>query len=264
MKKVFSFILLVSLLFSTITPVYAMENGVMQKPVMVNDSSKSAENKVERLNDRANKEINRRVELLNKLITKINSVKRLTPAQKLSFVAEIQTEISSLQSLSGKIKSDTDPLVLKADVQSVIKSYKVYLLFVPKIEIIAAADRLANVADEMSSYSAKLKTRIDVAKTAGTDVSSLETLLADMNAKIADAKTQASNAIGVVLPLTPDEYPGNVAIFQSARKTIQAGRLDLVTALQDGQKIRKGLKGEKMEKMGSESAKVTKEPEPTQ
>lgn len=264
MKKVFSFILLLPLLFSAVAPVYAMENGVMQKPVMINDSSNSAGKKVERLNERAYKEINRRVESLNKLITKINSVKRLTVEQKASFTSQIQLEITNLQTLGAKIKSDTDPEVIKTDVQSIVKSYKVYHVFMPKIEIIAAADKLANVADEMSSYSAKLKTRIDTAKAAGKDVSSFETFLSDMNAKIADAKTQSETAIGTVLPLTPDGYPGNISILQAAHKMIQAGHLDLVQALQDGQKIKHGLRDGEKEKMGTGSAHVTHELHPTQ
>lgn len=84
-----------------------------------------------------------------------------------------------------------------------------------------------------------------------------------MNAKIADAKTQATDAIDTVLPLTPDGYPANASILQSARKMIQAGRLDLVTALQDGQKIRHGLKDFDKDKTGSNSAEATKGPTPT-
>jgi hypothetical protein len=188
----------------------------------------------------------------------------LTADQKSSFVTQIQTEITNLQTLSAKVKSDTDPVVLKTDVQSIVKSYRVYLLFVPKIEIIAAADRMENVADQMSSLSAKLETRIDSAKSAGSDVSTLVTLLADMNAKISDSRVQGTNAINAVLPLTPDGYPANASTLQSARKMIQTGRLDLVTGRQDAEKILKGLRAIEKKPSVTPIESVTKEPQPTQ
>jgi len=263
MNKFISFIASLSILFATVAPAYAME-GLQRPPGANYDSSQSAQisgkvqestaNRVTKLNDRAVAEIDRRVAALQKLITLLSNVKRLTADQKVSFTTQIQAEITSLQTLEAKIKLDTDITTLKTDVQSIIKSYRVYLLFMPKIEIVAAADRMVNIADQMSSLSAKLQTRIDMVKTAGNDVSSLQTLLDDMKAKIADANTQAANATSAVISLTPDGYPANKTVLQSARTTLRTGYQDLISAFQDAKNIRKGMETFMRSKTGTPSA----------
>lgn len=272
MKKFVSTLSIFSIFLLNVAPAYAIE-GVM-KPVVPRVASKTAEKmenrsekkeimaeKIsEKLNNKADREIKRRISALNKLITKIQGIKRLTSDQKSSFKAQIQTEIKNLETLDAKIEADTDPETLKADIESIVKSYKVYSLYIPKIQLIAAADRISNVADDMSSLSAKLKTRIDAYKTGGNDATELQALLDDMNLKIADAKTQSANAISAVLPLTPDGNLENASSLRSARKMIQAGKQSLVTALQDAQKIKKGLRSTERDKNSTSSAKITDEP----
>ncbi len=109
-----------------------------------------------------------------------------------------------------KIQNDTDAQTLTTDKQSIVKSYRVYALFMPKIRIIAHADRILEVANEMK------------AKTTSTDALS----------KIADAQTQAQNAINAVSPLTPDGYPGNKTTLDSARGMLRTALADLKTARQ--------------------------------
>ena len=140
-------------------------------------------NKTTNLKDRAAKEIERRLTSLNDLISKINGIKKITDAQKSSFSSQIQTEIVSLNTLKTKIDADTDLTALKTDVQSIIKSYRVYALFLPKINILLAADGLDNLADKLSTIAIKLETKINDAKVKGTDVATLNSLLSNLNSK---------------------------------------------------------------------------------
>ncbi len=251
MKKIISFIALSSIFFSNVIPAFAMD-GVKEHPLkeqrlasreaVINQKVQAfTDKRTNKLNERAAMEIDRRIESLNKLVVKINAIKKLNTSQKTDFVNQIQTEISNLQTLKAKIEADTDPAVLKTDVQSIVKSYRVYALFMPKIEVIAAADRMEDAADQISSLSAKLQTRIDSAKTAGQDVASLQTLLIDMKAKTADAKTQAANAINAVISLTPAGFPANKTTLKSARALLRVGHQDLMTAHHDAQSIIQGL-----------------------
>jgi F0F1-type ATP synthase membrane subunit b/b' len=84
---------------------------------------------------------------------------------------------------------------------------------------------------------AKLQSRITEAKVKGEDVSSLETILTDMQSKIADAKTQANAAIDAASALQPTDYPENKPSLQNARALLQTAHKDLITARQDAQKI---------------------------
>jgi len=267
MKKFITFIASLSVLFATAVPAFAMDNLMRPAGIAERTASKEAQRSEKmqqhadklatKLNDRAAAEIDRRVASLQKLITRLSTIKRLTADQKASFTTQIQTEITALQTLSAKIKADTDPAILKTDVQSIVKSYRVYALFIPKIEIIAAADRLGYVADQVGTLSAKLQLRIDAAKAAGNDVVTLQTLLNDMKVKAADSNTQATNAINAVLPLTPDGYPANKTTLESARAMIRVGHQDLLIILQDTEKIRKGLRSFEKSKTGTPSATVT-------
>ncbi len=97
-------------------------------------------------------------------------------------------------------------------------------------------------ADNLTTLSEKLQTRIQTAQAAGKNVSSLSSLLSDMNAKIASAKAQYVDVENQISPLTPASYPGSTATLQDARSKIKSGAADLKTAWQDAKQIVQGLK----------------------
>lgn len=189
------------------------------------------------LKQRASNEITRRITSLTNVISKITAIKRLTDSQKAPLINGIQAEIESLKVLNTKIQADTDLTTLRTDIKSIVNSYRIYLLYLPQTQIIIAADKLLNTADTLTELAAKLQSRIDETKGKGEDVSSLETTLTDMQTKIADAKTQANNAINAVSALQPTGYPGNKTSLQSARSMLQAALKDLQSIRQDTQKI---------------------------
>jgi len=234
MKKLI-LIFVASLLLGVPAVMAQAPSGVSTKAVVREDAA------ISRLKTRADAEITRRVNSLTALLTKINAMKRLTPDQKMTFTNGIEGQISSLNALKNKIDADTDITTLRTDVQSIVKAYRIFALYMPQVNIMAHADRILALIDEMNAISAKLQTRIDEAKTAGKDTSSMQSLMTDRAAKLKDAATQANNAIAAVVALTPDGYPGNKTTMQSAQKMLQTARQDLVNALQDMQQIRQLL-----------------------
>lgn len=247
MKKII-FLITFAMFLITLSPAYAIERSETATPgankLIQRQQNKETiiDNKTANLKERAAKEIERRLTSLNKLIEKINGLKKITDTQKSSFVSQIQTEITNLNALKTKIDADTDLVTLKTDVQSIIKSYRIYALFMPKINILTAADELDNLSEKLSTIAAKLETRIDEAKAKGTDVTTLSSLLTDMKSKISNAQTQAQNSRNAVLPLTPGGYPGNVIILKTARTMLLTGRKDLQTARKDANTVIQGLK----------------------
>lgn len=211
---------------------------------------------ISKLKTRADAEITRRINALTKLLEKINAMKRLTAAQKTAFTSGINAQITSMNTLKAKIDADTDIATLRTDVQSIVKSYRIFALYMPQINIVAHADRILDVIEDMNAISGRLQKRIDEAKTAGKDTSAMQSLMTDRAAKLKDAATQADRAIAAVIALTPDGFPGNKTTLQSAQKMLQVARQDLVDALKDMQQIRELLRKADIQT----NAKITPEP----
>lgn len=199
--------------------------------------------RLEKLRTRAIAEIDRRLKSLTGLTEKINAIKRLTAEQKSALTSSIQEQINSLTSLKTKIQSDSDLETLKADAKSIVDSYRIYLLYIPKIHILTVADAELNYADKLTELAFKLENRLNEKKANGQDVSSWVTLLTQMKSKISEGKSQAQSAFDAVLNLKPEDYPGNKSTLESARQTLQKARQSLQEARRLASQIIGGIKG---------------------
>lgn len=224
---------------------------VIQPTVNVkNQSQEAITRQLATMRDKANKEIDNRINSLNQLSSRIGQLKKISDSDKSSLQTAIQSVISDLTNLKSKIASDTDAQTLKTDLQSITKAYRVYALVMPRAQIMAAADRIGNVADMLTTVLQKLQTRIS-GLPAGTATSSFQAIISDITVKIADAKSQAQAAVSGVSNLVPDNgdqniMKSNTAALKDARSKIQAAQKD-VTMAQKGEKtltqaIRKSLK----------------------
>ncbi len=198
--------------------------------------------------ERAVAEIDRRIASLNKLEARIDAMKRVSDASKVTIKATIDGQINVLTTLKAKIIADTDEATLKADIASITKSYRIYMLVIPQGMVMATVDRINTTADLMTTFGTKLDARIVEAKNAGNNVTALETASADYKAKIADAKVQASAALNLVVNLHPDNgdqatIDANKKAMTDAHAKIKAARADLETARADARTIVKALKG---------------------
>lgn len=197
---------------------------------------------------RASSEIDRRVADLQKLQSRISTMVRLSATAKAALNTTIANEIASLNALKVKINGETGD-ALKEDAKSITGSYRVYMLAMPQARIIAAADRALTVSGMLTDLSAKLQIRINTRATEGKDVASLQASLADMNAKIADAKIQAQAAISLVSNLTPDlkdktKITANDQAIASARLKLKITGDDLKSAQSTAKSISKSLKNQ--------------------
>lgn len=212
-----------------------------------NSSSTRQAARMANLVKRGGREIDRRVANLNKISARIGEMKKLSSSEIASLSSSIQDEINNLTTLKTKIDSDTDLATLLADVQSIAKSYRIYMLVIPRTAIVAAADRIMTTVDAMNAVGAKLQTRLTSAQSNGKNLSALETALTDFNAKVTDANTQAQAAVSEASILTPDngnqtQMQANTAALKDARSKIKSARQDLVAARKDAGTIVKGLR----------------------
>lgn len=197
--------------------------------------------------ERADQELTRRIDVLTKLETRTNDMKRLSDSEKSSLGATIIAHINTLTELKAKIDADTSTTTLKDDVQSITKAYRIFALIVPQTAIAAAVDRVESIVATATDISAKLSLRISAASAAGHDTTTVNASLTDMNAKIADAKIQAEGALSATAQLQPDNgdkavMAANTAALKGARAKIQAAQTDLKAAKNDAESIAKTLK----------------------
>ena len=136
--------------------------------------------------------ITQRLTTLNGNLTQINDAKRLSADAKTAFTTNVNTDISGLTTLKAKIDADTDLPTAREDVKSIFTTYRVYALFDPQTHLLVAADTMTTTSDMLNDFADKLESRINQASASGS-VANLQTLLADMRAKITDAKTQYGN-----------------------------------------------------------------------
>ena len=191
-------------------------------------------------------EIDARISALNDLETRVNQMTKVSDSEKADLISSINANLSDMTSLKTKIDTDTDKTVLKADVQSITKSYRIFALILPQTQILAAADRASATVDILNSVQTKLEAGITQAQSNGKDVSSLNSTNTDMTAKLSDASIKEQAAVTLVTPLQPDQgnatvAASNKAALETARTDIKTSISDLVTALQDAKTIQSSL-----------------------
>lgn len=199
-------------------------------------------NLTDNLKQRADTEIQRRLDALNDLSIRINLFRRLSSAQKADFTTQIKTQIDSLTALKAKIDADSDLTTLKADVKSIITDYRIFAFFIKDINLLAASDRILALLDNMNAVYGKLQTRINQAQADGKDVASLNTLLADMKTQTDSATALVNDAVSELTGLTVQGYPANQTSLADARTKLKEAFKDIKAAYEDAKQIIQNLK----------------------
>ncbi len=197
--------------------------------------------------ERANKEIEVRITSLNQLSTKIQLMKKLSDVQKSNFSTQISNLVSELSALKIKIAGETDKAVLKTDVASITKAYRIFALIEPQIRITASADRIISTVALFQTINLKLSAKMSEAQNAGNDVTEIVKLFADMTGKSTSAQAKAEEAINSIIVLKPDNGDKTIAAsnkltLKEARGLINDAHDDLKQAREDAKKILESLK----------------------
>lgn len=193
---------------------------------------------------KADTEIGNRTDALQQLLTRVGQMKKVSSDFVQAITASVQAEISQLADLKTKIDADTDSATLKTDMQSITKSYRIYALILPQSRIAAMSDRVQTIVGMMQTESQKIAGRL---ATLPGDTTSLQATLSDYNAKVADAATQAQNALSGTENLKPDNgdqtiFASNQTALKAARTALQAAQQDLVAARKDLKSLIQGIK----------------------
>jgi hypothetical protein len=211
-------------------------------PASAQTISVSASTRLPTIISKGNTDISARITALNGLNTRVSEFKNVPATEKANISAEVQTNISGLTTLQTKLDADTDVTTAATDAKSIFGSFRIYALVIPQGYITAASDRVETITGMLSAIGTKLQARITADQSAGKDVTAMQASLADLNAKIADANTNAQSAQSSIAGLTPDQgnmtiFASNTASLKAARAQIKVSTSDLVSARADAQSI---------------------------
>ncbi len=232
---------------AVIDPAGANGNATAQASVPGAAGRTKVDAKLQLAKNKADKEIDRRIQALGELNTRVDGMQRVTANFKQTLTTNIQNQVTGLNQLKTKIDADADIATLKADIKTITDSYRIYMLVMPQARIAASADREVTIITMMNQLGTKLQTRISAAQSSGSNVSALLAALTDMSSKLSDASTQSQAAVSVSSGLVPDEgdktkKAQNAAALKAARANIKAAHTDLIAARKDAEIIVKGLK----------------------
>lgn len=209
-------------------------------------STKLAKNIEESLK-KADTEISKRIDSLNKVMEKIDGMKNVSDSEKVALKEDLQSEMTKLTALKSKISSDTDLATIKKDLASITSGSRIYALVIPRANILASVDKINTVATMLGTISLKLQARIDELKAAGKDVTIFQTAIDNIITKISDAKKEALTAQTTILDLVPDngdkkKLDSNNTALKSAKLSIKSANQDLTSARKSVSIVTEGLK----------------------
>lgn len=216
-------------------------HAVSGTPVTTDPSSISAQ-RLATIITKGDQEITRRLTSLATLNSKITSATRLSASDSAYLNSEVATEVSGLTTLKTKLDAETTLAGAKTDAQSIINDYRVYALIMPKIGLVRTADSEQVTETKLLALATKLQSRITTAQTKHQSVANLQ-------AKLADLTTQATNAQGIarsieskVLTLQPTDYNSDHTLLSGDRDQLVTAHGDNLAALADAKAIVSALK----------------------
>ncbi|WP_027342423.1 hypothetical protein [Hamadaea tsunoensis] len=161
----------------------------------------------------------------------IRDAAHLTAAHKSTLQAQLDKDTAGLTALKAKVAGETAADALKADAQSMVNDYRVYILFGPQVRLTAAADVEAATDARLKTVADKLQQAIDAAKAKGTDTSAAEAKLADLRTQIDAAAASYAGAADAFLAVQPGP---DAAAIKSAKDTARGKLRDARTHLKAG------------------------------
>jgi len=171
--------------------------------------------------------ITRRVLALRERITAAKSIVRLSDEDRTALTTQLQSQIDGLTTLNSKIQGDGDEATVRADAQSIVTDYRVYLLTIPKARGVVVADIELTAADRLTRVADRLAAAIDQGK---GDTGKAAADLAALRAKIAAVTAAVSPLPAQLLALQPAAYPNNHPVLEQVHQALRTNRAALADA----------------------------------
>jgi hypothetical protein len=182
-----------------------------------------------------------RIRDLNTGISKVNSTKTLSSADRSTVLGTLAADLSGMQTLQAKIAADTVASTAWVDYRNIFTGYRVYAVGLHQGYIAAAADGLTDTAiPKLQSAASKISAYLAAHPEKSTP--ELQAKLADMQAKTADAVSKTTGLAAAALAVTPADFNANHAVLTDDRAAARDALADSKAAAQDGRAIVAALK----------------------
>lgn len=184
------------------------------------------------------KRIDLRLRALHRFDNAVSKADRLTDAHKATLHNLISKDIAGLTDLRSKTSAETTVEAIKADAQSMVNDYRVYLLVSHQVHLSVAADAQSAAATKLATTHDKLADAVAALHAAGVDTAAAEQDLADLKAALDKATGALAGQVDTLLAIQPG--PDATAIkgqTQSVRTTLHGARADLKTAAAEAKNV---------------------------
>lgn len=185
-------------------------------------SKTTGEAGAEALARRADAAIGRRLETLAHLVKKVESADDIRSADRTSLLDVLHAQQAGLTALRTKIAAETDADALGVLVRSIALDYRVYMLTVPKVRLVLAANKLLGAASTLEDAAAKLQAKVD-GLPEGDDATAGQAAIDAMLASVAKGRSLVEGVPASVIPLQTKDYPGNRDELAEARQALKSG-----------------------------------------
>ncbi len=172
----------------------------------VAETAAAKDNGVGNLRKLGNCEVDRRLDTITKLQSRVADATALTAGDRDALRSQLTAATSGLTALRAQIDGETDVQVLKADLRKIATDFRIYLLMAPKVADVIAADTELAAVGRLGTRATQLQARIDADKAAGKDVTGAQADLDAMTAKV----SQVSPLVAGIPAVGPPAHAGAV------------------------------------------------------
>ena len=197
---------------------------------------------IEQVKTRALEAIEKRLETIGELEAAINRSETVGPDHAATLLSELRASAAGLEALAGEIRSATDLEELRVLVPKIFEDYRIYAIVAPKVHLVLAADKATAVTGRMAQATESLGDILDRLEESGIDVTEATELLEEMMRLVASGAEQAGTVPGLVLGLTPADYPASTETIRAAHETLKSAGQDLRAAGQTAHEIVRFIK----------------------
>jgi hypothetical protein len=198
---------------------------------------------IDQLKSRALAAIQARLDRIDRLQEIVAGNPHLNDDHQASLEAEMGRSEAGLEALAEEIRAAATVEELRALIPKIAEDFRIYLLVSPKVHLVIAADTVVDAADRFHEVGAKLAEAIARAEGAGHDVTQAKEALARFEALVAEAEALAGPVPGLLLPLTPQDWPDPAqGMLADARADLASAHAALRDARQVAEEVVKALR----------------------
>ena len=214
---------------------------VDQQTDRVTDRPTDRLHRCQAIKERALAAIEVRLGQLDRLQTVVVNNSHITPEHQAKLTAELSRYEAGFESLARQIEAagcDELPELIRR----IVDEYRIFGLIVPKVHLVIGADTILDAVERAEGFYSKLQTYIERAEAAGFEVGAAQTAWEDGKAQLASVYDYAEPVPGMVLPLTPEDWPEAAEVLREARGMLQSAVGQMRAARASAQEVIEALR----------------------